>query len=345
MSSSSAGFQHLSETRQPDLYASSTVPIFFSVVCVALRFWCRWKTKAGLWLDDWLILAALLSGIGLTVDTLWWIPRGLGKHVEAFGPDVLWYWAIGVFITELTYTGSIVFVKLSVVSLYWRIFGRRTSIGLHITILTASILAWGISVFLLILLQCIPTRGIWDDSIEASCHVNRGVAILVTCIPNVILDLLLLALPIRYVASLNLYRQQRREIISIFLLGGFVCIASIVRLVSTIPQPIHPDVTWNTISQIIWSDVEVDFAIISACLPTMRPVWLAIRPKIFTSRTSESSNQTPTPKRKVFPWSMSILTSKVGTKGDSEPFSRSGQAAEIDLGDNPGHTMYIGTAT
>lgn len=52
----------LSETMQPNLYASSTIPYVIALTCVVLRFWCRWFNKAGFWLDDWLILIALVCG-------------------------------------------------------------------------------------------------------------------------------------------------------------------------------------------------------------------------------------------------------------------------------------------
>lgn len=51
----------LSETRQPNLYAATIVPGFFALVCVSLRFWSRWINRAGFWLDDWLIVCALVS--------------------------------------------------------------------------------------------------------------------------------------------------------------------------------------------------------------------------------------------------------------------------------------------
>lgn len=53
----------LSESRQSNLYASSTIPFFVAVLCVGLRFWCRWKNTAGIWVDDWLILASLVRTI------------------------------------------------------------------------------------------------------------------------------------------------------------------------------------------------------------------------------------------------------------------------------------------
>lgn len=53
----------LSDNRQPQLYASSTTPYLIALACVILRFWCRWDKRAGFWLDDWLILFALV-GLG-----------------------------------------------------------------------------------------------------------------------------------------------------------------------------------------------------------------------------------------------------------------------------------------
>jgi hypothetical protein len=50
--------------------------------------------------------------------------------------------------------------------------------------------------------------------------VDSQLALFVTSIPNIIIDLLLLALPIQYVASLNVSKQQKRAIVSMFLLGG-----------------------------------------------------------------------------------------------------------------------------
>lgn len=51
---------NLSDNRQPDLYASSTIPFALALISVLLRFWCRWTNRAGLKLDDWLILTALV---------------------------------------------------------------------------------------------------------------------------------------------------------------------------------------------------------------------------------------------------------------------------------------------
>ncbi|KAI1635178.1 hypothetical protein F4809DRAFT_615217 [Biscogniauxia mediterranea] len=258
------------------------------------------------------------------VDQLWWIPRGLGRHVWTFGPNVVEYFYIGLFTAELTYTGVIVFVKFSILALYWRIF-NNTSIKVPVCILGSAVLMWGIAVFFLTLLQCIPTRGLWDKSIGASCDVDSQKFLFAISIPNILIDVTLLALPIPYVAQLHLSKSQKRIIISLFLLGGFVCVASIMRLVAVVTQGSDDDITWNIINQSIWATVEAYFAIISACLPTMRPVWIAVRQKNFTHISSEpSSGQAAirTGSKKPIPhlWGTTILESRADEE-DTRPLS------------------------
>ncbi|RWA04860.1 hypothetical protein EKO27_g10242 [Xylaria grammica] len=336
MASTSSVSVDLSETMQPNLYASSTIPYVISVACVILRLWCRWVNRAGLWLDDWLVLVALAFATGLSANLLWWIPRGLGRHVQTFGPNVQEDFAIGLFTAELTYTGVIVFVKFSILALYWRIFNQNSSIKLPVAILSGAVTAWGIAVLLLTLLQCIPTRGYWDKTIEASCNVDSQKFLFGISIPNILIDVTLLALPIPYVVRLNTSTNQKHALISIFLLGGFVCIASILRLVAVVTESTGPDISWNLIGQSIWAVVEADFAIASACLPTLRPFWLAIRSKRSVTGQSTSSSSGPgpnTPYKKRAPrtWGASLLKSTVLDEQDAQPFSGVNGAVEGDL--------------
>ncbi|KAI0471178.1 integral membrane protein [Xylaria cf. heliscus] len=268
---------NLSETLQPNLYAAIIISFSLAIIVVALRFWCRWSNGVGFWADDWLILVALSSSLGLTVDQLWWIPRGLGRHIQTFGPNVVEIFSIGLFTAELTYTGVIVFVKLAILALYWRIFHQNSSIRLPVGILTTLVLMWGIAVFFLTLLQCIPPRGFWDKTIEASCNVDSQRFLFAISIPNILIDVTLLSLPVPYVIRLNIAKSQKRAILSMFTLGGFVCIASILRLVAVVTQPNNEDLTWNIVNQSIWATVEANLAIISACLPTLRPIWIIVR--------------------------------------------------------------------
>ena len=47
-------------SRQPQLYASIIITYFLAISAVILRFISRRLKKAGWWVDDWLILVALV---------------------------------------------------------------------------------------------------------------------------------------------------------------------------------------------------------------------------------------------------------------------------------------------
>jgi hypothetical protein len=75
--------------------------------------------------------------------------------VQTFGPNVVRDFSIGLFAAELTYTGVIVFVKFSILALYWRIFSRSTSIQLPIYVMATAVFMWGVAVVSVALPACL----------------------------------------------------------------------------------------------------------------------------------------------------------------------------------------------
>ncbi|RYC60118.1 hypothetical protein CHU98_g6089 [Xylaria longipes] len=307
---------------QPNLYASSTIPYTVALTCVILRIWCRWANRAGFWLDDWLVLIAHAFATGLSATLLWWIPRGLGRHVQTFGPQVQEYWSIGLFTAELTYTGVIVFVKFSILALSWRIFNKNSSIKLPVAIMSV--------------LQCVPTRGFWDKAIEAACNVDSQKFLFGISIPNILIDVALLALPIPYVIKLNVSKSQKRVLVSLFLLGGLKRLHCLYPTTRGGSHRIYrARYQLEPLSGLWWRLTLLSFRF-AACLPTLRPFWLAIRPKRSLTGQSASSSSGPSskgPYQKRAPrtWGASLLKSTVLDEEDTRPFSGANGAVEDDL--------------
>lgn len=91
-------------------------------------------------------------------------------------------------------------------------------------------------------------------------------------IPNVITDILLLALPLPYVWGLHAPLSQRLILAGMFLLGVFVSVVSVVRLSILMGLNLtNGDVTFNLSQVFIWSLVEVQVGLICGCLPSLRP--------------------------------------------------------------------------
>ena len=60
-----------------------------------------------------------------------------------------------------------------------------------------------------------------------------------------------------------------------FLAGGFVCIVSIYRIPTQAAISLS-DASWSDVNAAVWSVVEVCIGVVSACLPTYRPLFLKI---------------------------------------------------------------------
>ena len=91
-----------------------------------------------------------------------------------------------------------------------------------------------------------------------------------------VIEVIILVLPIRELHQLKLSRKRKVAVSSIFALGGFVVITGIVRMAVLYRPKQHAlDLTKGD----IWFNVHLGTAIISACLPTFRPLLRLFRPK------------------------------------------------------------------
>lgn len=176
----------LTETRVPELFGSLLTTWIVATIVVALRFYAHRLIRTPFWREDWLVLGALVwwlihsesqlcridelcrflpasmyIPVSYTVST--WIryaasyrssepdrylvvSHGVGRHIWVGSPDAAEVWATGLFISEVVYTLTVVMVKLSTLSFYWRLFASKRSIRIPIWILVSIVSAWGIAV-------------------------------------------------------------------------------------------------------------------------------------------------------------------------------------------------------
>ena len=78
-----------------------------------------------------------------------------------------------------------------------------------------------------------------------------------------------------------------------------VCVASIVR-VPFIAHMSLVDQTWSDIDGFIWSLVELSLGIVSACLPTLRPLFLRVFHGGYPATPKCENSDSPSPRRKMF---------------------------------------------
>lgn len=270
---------NLFESRQPQLYGAYISTYVLAIVAVCLRLLSRKSfSKAGLWLDDYAICASLLVAGGNFVDMFIWVRRGVGRHIEVYGLEGIKHFYINLFVCEILYTISLCLTKSSILLLYHRLFGR-SSIRKPLIILGFIVTGWGVAVVATTIFQCSPVEGFWDKSVNPRCSVDVYAFFIGNAVPNIVTDWALLLLPIPYIWRLHQNRFEKLGLCGIFMLGGFICIISIVRLYIMATQLFHTqstDVTWLFIGSSTWTAVEVNIGIVSACLPSLRPIFKAM---------------------------------------------------------------------
>jgi hypothetical protein len=110
---------------------------------------------------------------------------------------------------------------------------------------------------------------------------------------NSLTDLTILCLPLPVVWRLPAAGTLRKiQMTAVFGLGGFVFVASIMRMVSLVH--LDPwDNAWDLVNDVLWTVGELSTGIVAACLPITRPVWSGGVKKLGIGAAEEEDWQRP----------------------------------------------------
>lgn len=168
---------------------------------------------------------------------------------------------------QFTYFVVCPVIKISIICFYRRVFTiptfQHVSFGLNCLIGT-----WGTAIFIACALQCRPLKAYWDKSINGQCFDSQ-LFIVVNQVFNVTMDFIILALPVPMIWNLQRSWHDKLALNGVFAVGGFVCFASIYRIVVLFWM--NPaDVTWTIHEAVLWTHVEPSIGLICSCLPVIR---------------------------------------------------------------------------
>lgn len=169
--------------------------------------------------------------------------------------------------------------KLSVIFLYRRIFANNT-FRLITTMAITIVTGWLISFFFVIVFQCTPIASQWQNleiMNQKNC-VSQQPFYYANSITDLLTDLMVLVLPLPMVARLQMPIKQKLAVTGMFLLGSLVCATSAARLgvfVEHLPRFAEHlnDITYYNAPLGLWSLIEASLSVVSACLPSLRPLF------------------------------------------------------------------------
>ncbi|KAJ5609503.1 hypothetical protein N7528_010070 [Penicillium herquei] len=248
---------------------------------VGLRVYTRSRIMGKMESNDWMVIIALANSyvfMGLDIVEA---TSGMGMHLKDIPPNILERQMKAFWLTIPFYNAAVLCAKASILMQYFRVFPThrmRVVCWIMITILGI----YGTWAVISAFLNCIPVAKFWDDSISGFCLSKPGLWFSNASM-HITTDLVILIIPIPALIAIDIPRKQKAALMILFALGGFVCITSIVRLVSLKKIADSTDPTYDNVGAASWSAIECNTGIICACLPTLKPLISKFVPGLLSS--------------------------------------------------------------
>lgn len=150
---------------------------------------------------------------------------------------------------------------------------------------------WLIAITLTVVFQCNPIHFFWNPTIAGGKCIHANRFYFSAGITSTVAIIFVLFLPLPIILRLKTTNTKKFGLAVSFVLGAFVGVISIIRLVSlfyikrddltckrilaTSILQLTPSADTSSLPQ-LWSCVEVSFGVIAACVPSLTPLFLLI---------------------------------------------------------------------
>lgn len=268
------------ETRAPHARAVLLSMAAAATVFVAARaYGCARIMRRRLYAEEWLsVLSLAIVWLNVSFMTTG-LFNGLGRHVVVLSQEQqvrakFWY-TVGTPFSVINLAVS----KMSVVSLLCRIFKPGE---LHKAAMWASVilcLLGFLAVSFMAFLGCKPVQASWDPTIKGAKCI-QSIQFVQYCYfaaaLSAALDLYFAVYPAVVFHRLTC-SKRRKFTLSIMLGLGVSAAAAGCYKTSLLGTNASPDFTYDVTSLIIWTTTEGCLMLISACVPTLHPVYERIQ--------------------------------------------------------------------
>lgn len=120
---------------------------------------------------------------------------------------------------QALYAIALGLIKTSMMVLYWRLFGSKSSLRIAVCVVGAIVWGWALSIVLEAFLLCTPFEFNWDPTLPNGKCADRNAAFVAAGVLNMATDFMVLSLPITYIWKLQLRTGQKVGLILVFGLG------------------------------------------------------------------------------------------------------------------------------
>ncbi|KAL1882972.1 hypothetical protein Daus18300_000610 [Diaporthe australafricana] len=245
------------------------VYIFFNIS----RIFCAEKNHWEVWT---IYPLAYLASAGLCISDIVMVKiAGGGHHIIYLfhtNPNAIVNWLKIQTGDEIIYMTSVTLPRVAICILYLRIFTQRwVRIFTWIT-LTVCMLHWFGSGILAEFLICHPYAYKWDKTIENGHCGDTIAGFKYVSVPNLVIDVALIALPISSLYRLHVSRLRKIGIFITFMTGCLGIVGSLIRFVEFFTIDFASDLTYLGVWTMIFTTMEPCSYFVCSCLPGTRPL-------------------------------------------------------------------------
>ncbi|PON20313.1 integral membrane protein [Trichoderma gamsii] len=280
------------DTKNGNTFLYVNIPLLvIATGIVCFRVWWRcFKNGYGALnkADICVVICLIFNIIQVTCISIAIVKWGFGHHAPFLNAEQRYYSLLYFFVFQCFVKDTVAITKLSFLFLYLDIFPQR-KFRIICWVLIVHISAGIVALSFTTIFQCLPVQFSWDKTLAGSC-INIKAFWYGQSGWNTLMDVIVLCLPIPVVLKLQMNRRAKISVLAVFVLGAFVCITSIERLISlNFNATFILDFTWATGTSVIWTQVESTVGVICACAPSLRVPLSRFLPLLFGSSNKDQS--------------------------------------------------------
>ncbi|KAL8799503.1 MAG: hypothetical protein Q9182_005841 [Xanthomendoza sp. 2 TL-2023] len=221
---------------------------------------------------------ALCVAIGRTIcDSIQRHHFGGGRHFWDIPPEWLNPYVTLIAVDGYLYIVAITLAKISLLLFLYRIFHVDKRFRIASWIVGAVLVIWSTVTLFLTIFACRPVKASWNLKLmmdpKTTCHPKAWDVANIYGFCNIITDFALIVMPLPLIWRMQMNRKKKVGIAVVFASGFFILAVAIVRSYILYNPTGIGDPTWSIIATKIWMSLEVNLAIMIACLPALTPLF------------------------------------------------------------------------
>ncbi|WWC70330.1 uncharacterized protein I206_104280 [Kwoniella pini CBS 10737] len=294
--------------RSAAVFTITLALLVLSTAFSGARLISKWGIVRKRTADDYVAVLAWIFAAGMSITILLAARYGLGKPDASINPAYTLRLKRYIYGFTTLYNPALMTTKTAILILYIRMSTAHPFLRYASWFVLAIVDIAGIVLTFLNIFQCRPVSAAYNR-IPGEC-IDLVSLYLSSAPINILTDLAILLFPLPILTSLRMELRQKIVLVATFIVGGFVTIVDIVRIVylqnalkediklgegSKISATNRPsNFTWHISFTLMWSAVEVNVGLICCCILVLKPLVMVILPQILKrKRDSEVIRSDP----------------------------------------------------